>query len=158
MPITLTRALLAILIPGGVALASWILLLLIGIDRANLDIYKDFAIPVNASFVALIIIVGSIIEGLATHIEVRWDKEREEEFEIAENWYSYLCSPYEECVAHKYIGRLVTTMYFELGMMFSTATFGLGLAAVICTLKPQCFGAWSIIAIVLSLAIIFYFW
>lgn len=158
MPITLTRALLGILIPGGVALASWILLILIGLDRGDLDVYKDFSIPVNASFVALIIIAGSIIEGISTHVEVRWDVEREDALQVTENWYFYLCSPYEECVAQKYIARMVTTMYFELCMVFATLSFGVGLSAVICTVKPKCYDVWSIVTIAISALISFYFW
>ena len=56
-------------------------------------------------------------------------------FSVTENWYAYLAqnsSP--EPVGHRYISRLVTSMYFELGMMISTPILLSGVIAM---------GAWT---------------
>ncbi len=157
MPITLTRGMLAILIPGGVALSTWILLLFIYLDSNYESLYSDFTTPINMALLGLIIILGSFIEGIGSYFEVYWDEKLESEFQVSENWYKYLCNPPTDCVAQKYISRMVTSLYFELGIMLSSLIFGVGLSAVICTVKPNCYQLWSVMTIVFSLLSFFYF-
>ena len=160
MPITLTRTVLAVLIPGGIALIAWILLFLIQIDTESANsFYHSYTIPINLCFFAATVIVGTVLEGINTHIEVLWDKEREEEYLVIENWYAYLsCTPNKEPVAFQYISRLVTTMYYELGMMFAGVSFGVGVSAIICKLKPEHFQCYAILVLTLSWASIMYFY
>ncbi|MDQ2078531.1 hypothetical protein [Marinimicrobium sp. ABcell2] len=161
MPVTLTRTVLVILIPGGIALVSWILLYLLKVDTESADsFYQLYSMPINLCFFAAVVIIGTIIEGANTHLEVRWDNKREEEYDVENNWYAYLsCTPSSEPVAFKYFTRLVTTMYFELGMMWATLSFGLGVASIICTLKPSYYTLYSLVTVVFSilLAIYLYF-
>lgn len=161
MPVTLTRTVLVIFIPGGIALISWILLYLLKVDTESTDsFYQRYSMPINLCFFAAIVIIGTIIEGVNTHLEVRWDQKREKKFDVENNWYAYLsCTPASEPVAFKYFTRLVTTMYFELGMMWATLSFGLGVASIICTLKPNCYGLYSVIAVTFSILFaIYFFW
>lgn len=160
MPVTLTRTVLVILIPGGIAVISWILLYLLEVDTKSADsFYQLYSMPINLCFFAVVVIIGTTIEGVNTHLEVRWDKIREKQFDIENNWYAYLsCTPTSEPVAFKYFTRLVTTMYFELGMMWATLSFGLGVASIICTLKPSCYGLYSVIAVVISIVLAIYFY
>lgn len=159
MPVTLTRTVLVIFIPGGIALISWILLYLIQIDAESADsIYRRYSTPINLCFFATTVIIGTIIEGVNTHIEVRWDKIHQDKFDVENNWYAYLsCTPANEPVAFKYFTRLVTTMYFELGMMWATLSFGMGVASIIFTLKPCCYPAYCVITVILSILFSIYF-
>ena len=161
MPVTLTRTILVILIPGGIALISWILFFLMEIDTKSADsFYQTYTWPLHLCFFAAIVIAGTVLEGISTHLEVRWDGEREAELSVRENWYSYLtCSVPNEPVAFRYITRMVTSMYFELGMMWSSLSFGIGLAAIICSSKPSSYQCWAMLSIILSvLSVIYFYW
>lgn len=159
MPITLTRTILVVLIPGGIALIPWILWILMGMDTSSGDsFYHSYSIPINLCFFAAVVIAGTILEGINTHIELQWDNQREEEFSVTENWYAYLCCALpNEPVVFRYITRMVTTMYFELGMTWASLSFGLGLSAITCERKPEFFQAYALLAIVLSLVFAGYF-
>ena len=159
MPITLTRALLVILIPGGIFLAPWILLFLISLENFDAsEFYTSYKTPINAMFFACIVVIGTIIEGLNSHIEVGWDKERESKFEVTENWYKYLAlTPANEPVAFSYISKMVTVMYFELAMMWASISFLVGASAIICTLEIPYYMLLSTTLVALSIALFFYF-
>jgi len=87
MPFTLTRSLIVVLVPGIVATAPWILLI---------AIYFPLA-------------VGGVLEGIGSNLEVKWDKERDSDFDVQENWYKYLAlTPSVEPVGFRYISRNVT--------------------------------------------------
>jgi len=88
--------------------------------------YGKYSLLVNACLFALVVIVGSVFEGLSTLVEVRWDKEREATYGVEKNWYDYLalvCAA--EPVGFQYISRTVTSLYFELAMMWASVLFGL---------------------------------
>jgi hypothetical protein len=125
MTMTLTRSLLTILIPGIVAASPWLLALVQNTEATlGFDKYPSLA---NALLFAVVAVAGAFCEGLGTTIESRWDKERESDYSIKENWYVYLSRSLDkEPVGYRYISRLVTTMYFELSMMFAIPSFLLG--------------------------------
>ena len=125
MPMTLTRSLLTILVPGIVAISPW-LLALVQNTSATLGFDKSTSLA-NALVFAAAAVVGCVCEGFGTMVEAKWDKERESEYSIRENWHSYLAHRFDkEPVGYRYISRLVTTLYFELSMLFAIPWFLLG--------------------------------
>lgn len=131
MPFTLTRSLLVVLVPGLVALAPWMLLVVSQTEHVD-DLYKNYATLIHASLVGAAIILGSMIEGALSHLEVKWDKERDEEYQVRENWFSYLAQQCDnEPVGFRYISRMQTTMYFELAMMTAAPIFLVGVSVLV---------------------------
>lgn len=125
MPMTLTRSLLTVLIPGLIAIAPW-LLMLVQHTQATLG-YEEYSVLANALVFASAAVAGLFFEAQGSRFEVAWDREREEEFAIQENWYVYLSRRFEkEPVAYRYFSRLVTTLYSELAMIFAAPSFFLG--------------------------------
>ncbi|MBP6571546.1 MAG: hypothetical protein KA226_09025 [Gemmatimonadales bacterium] len=156
MPTTLSRSLLAVLIPGFVAIAPWLLALVQHTDATlGLATYPSLG---NVLLFAAAAVVGSVFEGLGTFLEVRWDREREPSHAVFENWYGYLstCLPIEP-VGYRYLSRLATTMYFEMSMLFAAPLFALG-ATVLAALRfPQFKGGIWLFGATASLATAFYF-
>ncbi|MDB5925454.1 MAG: hypothetical protein JWN13_4390 [Betaproteobacteria bacterium] len=128
MPITLTRSLLVILLPGFVALAPWAFWFASKVPKFD-QIYKTYDILANAMLVGLAILIGCIIEIIVTHFEARWDKQRDSEFSVHANWYDYLASHPPEPIGFRYISRRATTLYFELAMVIASPFALTGLAA-----------------------------
>src|SRR6476659_6764294 len=125
MPITLTRSLLTILVPGLVATAPW-LVWLVQHTTATLGADKNATLA-NAFIFALVAVVGSVCEGLGTYLEYRWDDQLEAEHQVQEHWIRYLkFDGAREPVAFRYLSRLITTMYFELSMLFAVPSFIFG--------------------------------
>ena len=136
MPMTLTRSLLTILIPGLIAIAPWALAFMY-LTSTAMDVAKYSALT-NALIFASSAVAGALFEGAGTNFEVSWDKERESEYGVTDNWYLYLSRSFEkEPVGYRYISRLVTTLYFELSMMFAIPVFFLGVGAVTMLRFPE---------------------
>jgi hypothetical protein len=134
MPLTLSRSLIVVLVPGIVAIAPWTFLFAMNAPRTT-SVYDTHQAAGNALLFALVVIVGSVFEGLGTHLEVWWDNQREKEFEVQENWYVYLAqTPSAEPVGFRYLSRSVTTMYFELSMVFASLFMLVGGAVIFTTL------------------------
>ena len=130
VPFTLTRSLLVIILPGLVAILPWALWLASKIERLD-HLYQTYGVLANALLVGLAILIGSIAESSLTNLEVKWDREREETYQVKENWYAYLAlQPSRELVGFRYISRLVTTLYFELSMMVASPLALSGLAVL----------------------------
>jgi len=130
LPATLDRAVLTVLIPGLVAVAPGLLVLVLWTD-ANLGFEKYTTIAHTMLF-ALIAVVGSVFQSVGSFLEVRWDQEREASHCVDLNWFAYLSRilPVEP-VGYRYLGRLVTSLQFELAMMFASPIFMVGTAALI---------------------------
>lgn len=93
------------------------------------DIYAKHDALVAGFLFGLFVVIGKIFETKGSNIESDWDKEREIEFSVKDNWFAYLArSINPEPVGHRYIGRMVTSMYFELTMSFATIGFFTGCA------------------------------
>jgi hypothetical protein len=155
MPLNLTRSLLTILIPGLVAIAPWLLLLLQRTD-ATLGL-KDYPTIAHALIFSCIVVVGSILEGMGTFVESRWDQKRNGELDIYGDWYAYLSST-ESTVGHRYLSRLVTSLYFELSMLSAVPLFILGsafLAALRFSSLRCVIAVGSLFAVILAIR---YFW
>ncbi len=148
MPMTLTRSLLTVLIPGLVAIAPWLLVLVQNTSATlGFDKYTTLA---NALVFATAAVVGALCETAGTSFEVKWDKERETDYSVKENWYTYLSTILDkEPVGYRYLSRLVTALYFELSMLIAVPTFVIG-SCVLASLRfPD---LWCPIAIVSLLA------
>lgn len=140
MPTTLSRSILTVLIPGLIAICPW-LLAIVQNTPATLG-FGTFNTLANALVFCAAAVAGSICERIGTSLEFRWDHERDGEYAVFENWYSYLCNTGEkEPVAFRYLSRLVTSLYFELGMFVAGPSFIIG-AAVLASLR---FPAWSVL-------------
>lgn len=125
MPLTLTRSILTVLLPGLIAVSPW-LLWLVKYTGATLGFDSNVTLA-HALIFAMAAVVGSLCEMAGTWMECVWDKRREERFQIEENWYVYLSRQFErEPVGYRYISRLVTAMYFELSMLFAVPIFSIG--------------------------------
>jgi hypothetical protein len=156
MPTTLSRSFLVIILPGVVAAAPWLLIISSRLQGFS-DFYKEYQLVVNACLFAFVVIVGSLFEGVNSHLEIKWDKEREKEYGVEKNWYDYLalvCNA--EPVGFKYIARMVTLMYFELSMMLASVLFGTGVLALLVSHAMPC---WAVmLTAVLTVAAPLYFW
>lgn len=151
MPTTLNRSLLVVLIPGVIAISPWILVLL-QCTPVPFGLDKYPAIAYVLLFAAATV-VGSLFEGMTSFAEARWDKERECEFAIRENWLTYLSKTFEnEPVGYRYLARLATTLYFELTMMCAAPAFVVGMGVLIILRFPE-YERWITYGVVLVAAI-----
>lgn len=125
MPTTLNRALLGVLIPGTIAVAPW---LLAGAQHTDatlgFDRYPSLA---HVMLFAIVATIGTVIQGIASFFEDRWDGEREDVYSVRENWYAYLSrSLSPEPVGYRYLARLATVLQFELSMILAAPSFVFG--------------------------------
>jgi|GEM_PF-3268124 len=150
MPLTLTRSLLTILVPGIIATAPWFLFL--AQLKIALEIPSNLVVQSAVCF-AVVAIVGSVFEGLGSVIESYWDRSALEDMAVQHNWEVYLCSQLSpEPVGYSYLTKLVTSLYFELAMIFAAPCFGLGVGAVAWRLKPE-FGCIAAVTALLFAAV-----
>lgn len=132
MPVTLTRSILVILLPGVVAFAPWALLIVSMLPKSKLELYADFPVLVHVVLFAIVVIIGSFLEIKITQQEVEWDKEREGEFQIQRNWYKYLSNEMEkEPVGFRYLSRIFTTMQYEMAMAHALAAGIVGVSILL---------------------------
>jgi hypothetical protein len=141
VPTTVTRSVLTVLVPGLIAVAPWLLTLVQHTQATfGFDKYPTLA---HLMLFASVVVVGSIFEGVGSLLEVYWDKKLCSEMDVEGDWYSYLATK-DSLVGHRYISRLVTTLYFELSMMLSVPTFIAG-ASVLAVLRFSSLTWWSLI-------------
>ncbi len=157
MPLTLTRSLLTIIIPGIVACSPWLLLLLDVYDPAA-SWYANHPFPFHTVSFACVVVVGTVFEGIGTYLEKSWDRERgmepepeQEEDWVERDWYDYLTTRVasNEPVGYRYISRKVTALYFELGMMFAAPIGLLGFGILL----TQTHAPYRAIGITLTVAV-----
>lgn len=149
MPLTLTRAILVIIIPGLLTLAPWILWLVLQYEEVS-SLYKDYSTLINAAIIVLAIIIGTIIEGLMSFLEVKWDKEHEEKYQVRENWYAYLSQQcMTEPIGFRYLSHMFNMLYFELSMMIASPIALAGFAFITYKYFPK----WYVLISALLLAI-----
>src|SRR5687767_1473328 len=72
MPLTLTRSLLAIILPGFIACAPFFLLVALSSPIVE-AFYEKHAVLGNTVAFGIAVLVGSIIEEFGSYIEKRWD-------------------------------------------------------------------------------------
>lgn len=155
MPFTLSRSVLAVLVPGLIAVAPWALLLAFHLSDFA-ELYKTYSVLVNGSLLAAAVIIGSLIEGAVSYVEVVWDRERERKYKVRENWFEYLSlHSVGEPIGFQYLSRMVTTMYFELAMMAATP-ISIGGAALLTFLYAT--GPWRYATAVLVVVMVVAAW
>jgi hypothetical protein len=135
LPTTITRSVQTVLVPGLIADAPLLLAIVQHTSATfGFDKYPTLA---HVMLFACVVVTGSIFEGLGSFFEAHWDERLSKEMDIEGDWYAYLASK-ETPVGHRYLSRLVTTMYFELSMMFSVPIFFIGLCVLACLRFPEC--------------------
>jgi energy-converting hydrogenase Eha subunit A len=167
VPLTLTRSLLTIILPGIVAIAPWLLLL--GMSSPGLqEWYSRHPFPTHVAAFAIAVTIGALFEGIGTYLECRWDSEKgrgpEPDVErvnqnwILRDWYQYLSHSFgAEPVGYRYLSRKVTGLYFELGMMMGSPVGAFGCAALVCRLFPaDCWVAAILSAAAVVLGLLFH--
>jgi hypothetical protein len=144
VPTTLNRSLLVVLVPGVLALAPWMSLV---------AKYAGFE-PSSPIFYVLIFVaatvVGSVFEGLGSHVEAYWDGTQDADLKVKDNWMTYLAHQFEaDPIGCRYMARLAVALYFELSMMFAAPVFLIGTGI---RLFPGCpdWSGWIVIGSVLS--------
>lgn len=159
MPFNLTRSLLVILIPGAVALAPWVLISVHAWPFLA-NHYQEYPFFVNGLLFGFVVILGTFFETLGAKFEETWDEKRNEKYQVMENWYKYLSrSIYPEPVANRYMGRLVTRMYFGLSMVSATLVFALGCVALALTFENMWILVGSVVVVVVGVALsVFFEW
>ena len=129
--------------PGVITIAPWALVL-ISKSQELANFYQEFSLPIQVAMFALVVVTGALIEGFGTYVERRWDincnLELKEETTLEKDWYDYLSRVFgsAEPVGYRYISRKVTTLYFELGMMFSTPFGLIGMTVVLYEHQTSC--------------------
>lgn len=128
MPLTLTRSLLVILIPGMISLAPWLLWLVRDFQNPE-NYYRQYPELVFVALFSASAVSGCLLESVNTWVEVYWDKRKKRRGQrIDDDWYDYLsriCP--SKPVGYAYLSRMVTTLYFELAMAWAALSFGVGL-------------------------------
>jgi hypothetical protein len=157
MPTTLTRSLLVILIPGLIASAPWLIVLFQHLPDA-LQLLNEHESVGNAALFAIAAVTGSVIEGLASYLEVWWDRVRERDYDVTEQWFTYLSRQLDpEPVGYRYLSRMVTTLYFELCMAFAAALCALGIGFALAHIYPSHACRSLLVGALVALGFFFYF-
>lgn len=121
---SLNRTLLNTLVPGLIAIAPWLLLLLQH-TSATLGL-KEYPTVANAFLFAAVAVAGSLCNGFGTAIESNvFDPAQKKNYPVDEDWFDYLAFNGKEPVAFRYLARLYTTLSFELSMVVATPLFAL---------------------------------
>src|SRR5690606_10939277 len=115
--------------------------------------FSEFATIAHALVFSFAVVAGTFFEALGSKFEVKWDDEREFEYQVKENWYVYLSRVLErEPVGYRYLSRLATTMYFELAMMSAVPIFAVGTVALALARLPE--QLWTLVLTGAVLAIV----
>jgi hypothetical protein len=149
MPLTLTRSLLAVILPGFVAIASWVMLLVLEMPGFA-EVYRQYPMPLNAFAIGCAILVGSILETIMSYLEEYWDRAREKNFDVNRDWYDYLALELDKVapVGFEYISRKVTEMFFELTMALAAPSFLFGVAVVLHRHAPGADARWTVASLI----------
>ena len=165
MPLNLSRSLLTIILPGVVATAPWLLLLLVSIPELQ-PWYEIHAFPMHVAAFAIAVTAGALFEGIGSYVECVWDHAKgKEEVPMApdgdwvqRDWHAYLSRAFgdDEPVAYRYISRKVTALYFEFGMMMAIpcGLIGLGVLAQI-LVSDRVLAPWIFMTLAILAAFIF---
>jgi hypothetical protein len=150
--------LVVVLVPGIVAAAPWLLWIVKEWENAA-KLYQAFPSLITALLFAIVVVFGSVFEGISSLLEFRWDKEREDELDVKKHWYAYLARicPTEP-VAHNYLSRMATTLYFELAMVWATSLFFSGVVVLLWSAERPINGFIFVVLITAAISSPLYFW
>lgn len=148
MPLTLTRSLLVILIPGLIAVVPWLLWVVNNFGPPQ-QFYKDFPQVVWGTLFILATVIGTALDMVSTSLEVEWDEKREKKYQVADNWFDYLARTFStEPVGYRYLSRMVTRMYFELTMSLAVLVSAPGFALLYGVWSKKCYWCAGVIVLV----------
>jgi hypothetical protein len=157
MPMTLTRSLLTILIPGLIAISPW-LLILVQYTSATLG-FGEFTTLANALVFASAAVAGTFFEAQGANLEVSWDRKLDSKHQVKENWLIYLSRAVErEPVGYRYVSRLATTLCFELAMIYAMPIFVGGVCTLAALRFPGFVWVVAIGGVILTVASSVYFY
>lgn len=124
MPLSLTRSIMVILLPGFIVCLP-IIIAAIDFSEVRTITRETPQVSIAIAFTATVL-MGSILEALSSRIEISLDKKWEQELSVRANWFDYLAhNDGNEPVGFRYLSRLATTMYFELSMACATILSGI---------------------------------
>lgn len=136
MPFTLTRTILGILVPGLIAITPW-LLTLVQHTKATLGFDVNSTLG-HALIFSAAVVAGTLFEAQGSKLEVKWDRSKDASYKVNESWYAYLSTVLDkEPVGYRYVSRLVTTLYFELSMLWAAPIFLLGSSVLVSLRFPD---------------------
>ena len=141
------RPILTILVPGMIAISSFIVGLLQGsgvmLAVADAKRLESAAIVLIAALTA-----GKILEDVSTHIETWFDSRRKKEDALIEKeWYDYLALPLErDQIGRGYIRSLLLYLKFEFGISLGFLVCAIGLFTTTLGLRPAIWVAIVLVA------------
>jgi len=147
------RPLVTLLIPGALAISSWIVAILWKFPSLR-QLSSQNQTPTVWLIVLLTIMVGIIIEDWGTRIETRWDKraDKKTKDEHTKNWCTYLRTSFiADPIGRRYARSIVLRLKFELGVFFASIISVLGLGWLL-YLGMQCGVGLTMILLCSSLA------
>jgi hypothetical protein len=157
MPLTITRSILVVFVPGIVAAAPWFLWIVQHFQSVS-ELYSKFPSAIAAVAFSAIVMFGTVVEGINSRIEVRWDREREAEWQVEKNWFDYLARAFDvEPAGYSYLSRKFTTLYFELAMMWAIPLAALGAILMLETAVAEPHG-WAVAVGLGALIAAHFFW
>lgn len=128
------RALTTLVIPGSVALSTWVIALVLKFEKLRNLITANHVESAFILFVA-VILVGMIIEDLGARIESNLDDRADEKTngKHFRDWYAYLRTAFVcEPIGRRYIRTLVTRLKFELDTAVGTLIAAVGMVVLWC--------------------------
>jgi len=156
LPTELSRSLLTVLIPGAIGVAPWVLALLQH-TSATLGLNEYPTVGYVLLF-CVAAVAGTVFQGLGSFAEVRWDRERESEYSVKENWFAYLSRTFPgEPVGYRYVSRMATALHFDLAMLLAGPLFVLGSTLLACLRFSELRAALGSVGVALLLLSVLYF-
>jgi hypothetical protein len=150
------RALSTLVIPGGIAVSTWSIQLLLIFEPLKRLVSQNH---VEASLVMFLIIVfaGLVIEDIGARLEDAMDQRAVEatKGKHRQDWYAYLRTAFVcELIGRRYIRTLVTRLKFELGTAVGILIGNIGL--IVLWIEGFVSYKFSLIVLMLSLLIAAY--
>jgi hypothetical protein len=126
------RALTTLIIPGSIAVSSWIIELVL-----KFKVLKDLIVGnhVETAFILFIVVifVGLVIEDMGSRIECYFDRrcDKASGGKHSRDWYAYLKTAFVcEPIGRRYIRTLVMRLKFELGTALGILIADVGLVVL----------------------------
>src|SRR6185437_8859247 len=142
------RPLVTLLIPGALAISSWLVALCLQFSSLK----RVIAVHSAESYVILFLIVtavGIIIEDFGAKIEIHFDniQNKANDNRFDDEWFAYLKTAFQaDPIGRGYARTLVLRLKFQLGIMLGSSVAGLGIIWLL-WLGVSCGGCITLIVI-----------
>lgn len=122
------RPLVTLLIPGAIAISSWVVVLLWQFVDLRKLVYGNHAETGLVLFLAMTF-AGLVCEDFGAHVETKFDEMRDEkDKKHLDNWFLYLRTAFKaDPIGRRYLRTLVLRLKFELGVGFGALSAALGI-------------------------------